>query len=165
MKIRKMKVAVLGMFLSGMCFLFTSCGESKSAVPAGDTAVKTDNSNNAAVTPTDPMQNKGIGPVQSLDLAAIDDAMAKEGETLFSGKCSACHKMDEKYVGPALTGVTKRRTPEWVMNMILNPQEMTEKDPIAKDLLAQFLSPMANQSLSQDEARKILEFFRSNDSK
>lgn len=165
MKTRKFKLAVLGMIISGACFLLSSCNESKSPVPASDTAAKADNNSNAPTPPTDPMQNKGIGPVQSIELAAIDDALAKEGETLFTGKCSACHKLDEKYVGPALAGVTTRRTPEWVMNMILNPQEMTEKDPIAKDLLAQFLSPMANQSLTQDEARKILEFFRSNDAK
>lgn len=158
-----MKVAVLGTLISGTCLFFFACGESHSQSTVGDSAAKTDNQNTGTAAPTDPMQNKGIGPVQSLVLNAIDKNLVKEGETLFTGKCSACHKLGEKYVGPALAGVTKRRTPEWVMNMILNPQEMTEKDPIAKDLLAQFLSPMANQSLSQDEARKILEYFRSND--
>ena len=30
------------------------------------------------------------------------------------------------------------RTPEWIMNMILNPTEMVEKDPLAKELLVEF---------------------------
>ncbi len=46
------------------------------------------------------------------------------------------------------------------MNMILNPEQMVAEDPIAKDLLKEYLSPMANQSLTEDEARKILEYFR-----
>jgi hypothetical protein len=55
----------------------------------------------------------------------------------------------------------ERRTPEWIMNMILNPEEMIKNDPIAKQLLIDFnLAPMANQHLTQDEARKILEYFR-----
>ena len=84
--------------------------------------------------------------------------------TGFGGTCSACHKLDQRYVGPALTGVTKRRTPEWIMNMILNPQEMTQKDPIAKDLLATHFTQMSFQNVTQEEARAILEFFRQNDS-
>ncbi len=45
--------------------------------------------------------------------------------------------------------------------MILNPEEMVAKDPIAKQLLIEYNgSPMANQSLEQEEARKILEYFR-----
>ncbi len=47
------------------------------------------------------------------------------------------------------------------MNMILNPEEMVFKDPIAKKLLAEYnFAPMANQNLTEDQARKILEYFR-----
>ena len=59
-----------------------------------------------------------------------------------------------------LAGVTQRRSPEWIMNMILNPEEMVANDPIAKELLVEYNSPMANQSLTEEEARGILEFFR-----
>ena len=109
---------------------------------------------------TDPMQDKGIGPVKSITLGEIDEAMVAEGHELFKTKCSACHKEDKRFVGPALAGVTERRTPEWIMNMILNPEGMVAENPIAKQLLAEYLSPMANQSLTEDEARKILEYFR-----
>ena len=68
--------------------------------------------------------------------------------------------MSKRFVGPGLAGVTERRTPEWIMNMILNPEEMVEKNPIAKQLLAEYLSPMANQNLTEKEARLILEYFR-----
>ncbi|MEO0169795.1 MAG: cytochrome c, partial [candidate division WOR-3 bacterium] len=85
-------------------------------------------------------------------------------EEIFKTKCSACHKLDERYVGPALKGVTKRRTPEWIMNMILNPEEMTKNDPIAKKLLEEYLTQMTFQNVSEDEARAILEYFRLVDS-
>ncbi|EKD41544.1 MAG: cytochrome c [uncultured bacterium] len=71
--------------------------------------------------------------------------------------------MGERYVGPNLVGVTTRRKPEWVMNMILNPVEMTQKDPVANDLLATYLTQMTFQNVTQDEVRLIYEFFRQND--
>ncbi len=105
----------------------------------------------------------GIGPVSSVQVGAIDEAMAKKGLELFDSKCSACHKWEEKVVGPALQGVTKRRKPEWIMNMILNPVEMTQKDPTAQQLLAEHLTQMTFQNVTQDEARAILEHFRKKD--
>lgn len=108
----------------------------------------------------DPMQNKGIGPVTSVALAPIDSKLAKEGEKAFEQKCTACHKLDKRRVGPPLSGVTKRRTPEWIMNMIMNPTEMLEKDPIAKALLAEYSTQMANMSVTEAEARAILEYLR-----
>ena len=80
---------------------------------------------------------------------------------IYKEKCTACHKPYEKFVGPAPKGVLERRSPEWVMNMILNPEQMIKEDPIAKQLLIDNnLSPMANQHLTEEEARKILEYFR-----
>ncbi|WP_038028349.1 c-type cytochrome [Thermonema rossianum] len=109
----------------------------------------------------DPMTVKGVGPVQSIELGEIDPAMAEEGKMLFESKCSACHKIGEEYIGPDLKGVTARRAPEWIMNMILNPENMVKEDPIAKELFAKFNgTPMANQGLTEEEARKILEYFR-----
>ena len=105
-------------------------------------------------------RTNGIGPVSSVLLGAINKAMVSEGEELYKSKCSSCHKPLQKYVGPAPVGIFDRRNPEWIMNMILNPVEMVEKDPVAKELLRRYLAPMANQNLTQEEARKVLEFFR-----
>jgi mono/diheme cytochrome c family protein len=85
------------------------------------------------------------------------------GSQLFATKCSACHKIAERYIGPALTGVTQRRQPEWIVNMILNPENMIQQDPAAKALLAEYLAPMANQHLTQPEAESILAYFLQND--
>jgi cytochrome c2 len=86
--------------------------------------------------------------------------MAKSGHEVFEQKCSSCHKMDERYVGPALGEVFKRRSPAFVMNMALNPQGMMEKHPVTKKLFAEYLIGMPNQNLSRDEARQIVEYLR-----
>ena len=108
------------------------------------------------------LNNKGVGPIKSLPLDdTIDDMMAAVGLELFKSKCAACHKADKKFIGPAPKGIFERRSPEWVMNMILDPEGMTKNDPIAKQLLIEYNgSPMANQGLTEEEARAILEYFR-----
>jgi mono/diheme cytochrome c family protein len=108
------------------------------------------------------LENKGVGPIKSVQLGSeIDQAMATHGEEVYKKMCMACHRPDKKFIGPAPIGVLERRTPEWIMNMILNPEEMVQKDPLAKDLLMEFNgSPMANQNLTQEEARAVLEYFR-----
>ncbi|MCM4157870.1 cytochrome c [Gramella sp. AN32] len=108
------------------------------------------------------MSNKGIGPVKNLELPEnIDQGMVTKGKAIFDSKCLACHKPHKKFIGPAPAGVLDRRSPEWVMNMMLNPNEMILKDPIAQQLLIEHNgSPMANQNLSEEEARQILEYFR-----
>ena len=108
------------------------------------------------------LTNKGIGPITSVTLAAeIDQAMVTKGADVFKKMCTACHRTDKKFIGPAPKDILSRRTPEWIMNMILNPDEMTQKDPLARALLIEFNgSPMANQSLSEEDARAVLEYFR-----
>jgi mono/diheme cytochrome c family protein len=106
----------------------------------------------------------GIGPIKSeVKLGPVDKTLAVKGETLFNTKCAACHKIDSRLVGPPLKDVTKRRKPEWIMNMMLNPQQMTMENPTAKELFATYLVQMTFQDVSQDDARAILEFFRNND--
>jgi mono/diheme cytochrome c family protein len=116
-----------------------------------------------ATSASDVSEGKGVGPVKSVDMASLDAALAPAGEELFKVKCSACHKLAERYIGPALAGVTQRRKPEWILNQILNPEVMIAQDPTAKALLAEYLAPMANQHLNRNEAESILVFFREYD--
>lgn len=163
MQIRKLiNQSLLIAFLFG-AFSFASCsgGEENGTSQSEETSA-TDPEEN--VVPVDPMENKGIGPVKNVELGPIDESLAKKGQEIFESKCAACHKMDQRYVGPPLKGITERRTPEWIMNMILNSVEMTQKDPIAKDLLAEYLTQMTFQNLSEDDARAVLEYFRLQDS-
>ena len=135
--------------------ILASCGggPEQKATPA-DTKPPMTNTN-------DPMTSKGVGPIKQVVLGEIDPAMAAEGEEIYKKLCSACHKPTEKFIGPAPKGILERRSPEWVMNMILNPEEMVKVDPVAKKLLVEHnLAPMANQHLTEVQARKVLEYFR-----
>jgi cytochrome c len=90
--------------------------------------------------------------------------MVKGGQNIFDLKCNACHRLtSEKLVGPGWAGVTKRRTPTWIMNMITNVDMMLEKDPEAQKLLELCLVRMPNQNVSKEQARDIIEFMRKND--
>ncbi|WP_422350622.1 c-type cytochrome [Flagellimonas sp.] len=108
------------------------------------------------------LESKGVGPVTSVTLNdAIDQAMADEGKAVYDQMCLACHRIGKKFIGPAPDGILERRSPEWIMNMILNPEGMVKDDPLAKDLFMEFNgSPMANQGLTQEQARAVLEYFR-----
>lgn len=111
------------------------------------------------------LSDKGVGPISELSLDEIDQVLVSTGKAVFEAKCTACHKMDKRFVGPQLRGVTERRSPEWIMNMILDPDRMVKENKIARDLLGEYLAPMANQSLTKDEARAVLEYFRTETSK
>ncbi|HWR31987.1 MAG TPA: cytochrome c [Chitinophagaceae bacterium] len=86
------------------------------------------------------------------------------GKSIYELKCQSCHRLnEEKLVGPGWKGVSKQRKPIWIMNMITNVEMMLESDPEAQKLLEQCMVRMPNQNITQEEARKILEFMRSND--
>ena len=94
----------------------------------------------------------------------LDQAMATSGEKVFAVKCSGCHKLtDEKLVGPGWKGVTERNKPEWIMNFVTNTAEMIDKDPKVQAQLELCLVRMPNQTLTDEEARHLLEFMRKND--
>lgn len=108
-----------------------------------------------------PAESKGIGPIKELVLGELSEKLVADGKAIYDAKCTACHNISAKLIGPPQAGVLDRRTPEWVMNMILNPSEMIKKDPIAKALLKEFNNvPMTEQGLSEQDARAILEYFR-----
>ena len=108
------------------------------------------------------MNNKGVGPIKSVNFAdAIDTELAAKGQKTFSTICVACHMAEQRLIGPALKGVFERRSPEWVMNMIMNPDGMLKEDPIAKSLLKEYNNAvMLNQNLSEDDARAVAEYLR-----
>lgn len=106
----------------------------------------------------------GVGPIkEEMKLAPVDAALYTKGETIFNSKCITCHKFGTRLVGPPLKDVTKRRRPEWIMNQILNPVEMAQKDKVTKELFAQYLVQMTFQDVSQDDARALLEYMRAVD--
>jgi cytochrome c551/c552 len=103
----------------------------------------------------------GIGPVKHVTLGAIDTRMVSKGKDLFNNKCLLCHDLDQKKIGPPLRDITKIRTPEFIMNLLLNTAQMQQEDPIIKDLIATYKVPMVPPNLSKEDCRSILEYLRS----
>ncbi len=110
-------------------------------------------------------EDLGIGPIKELKLGPINKKLAGKGESVFDARCMSCHQLDSRLVGPALKGVTNRRSPEWIMNFILNSTVMEAKDPAAKALLNEYHIPMIVPGITKQDARAVLEYLRSVDAK
>ncbi|MGH2643509.1 MAG: c-type cytochrome, partial [Chitinophagaceae bacterium] len=123
-------------------------------------------SSTASIDVNAPSTSQGVGKFSNVQVGnAIDPKMAEAGQEIFQTKCTACHQAtDQRLVGPGLKGITKIRTPAWIMNMITNPDTMTHSDPVAEALYNQYnQTQMTNQGLTDQEAREVLEFLRQND--
>jgi cytochrome c551/c552 len=144
----------------GLAVVLAACSSDKPKTEAQE-----EDAYESPTTPTTPVDNgKGIGPVTSVTLAALDKDKAGKGKAIYEMKCQACHRLDnQKVVGPGWKDVTKKRQPEWILNMVLNTDEMLTKDPEAQKLVETYLMKMPNQNVSQDEAYQVLEFMRQND--
>lgn len=103
--------------------------------------------------------------VKAIELTTpLNQEWVTNGKATYDMKCLACHKLtDQKLVGPGWLGVTTRREPLWIMNMVTNVDMMLETDEEAQKLLEQCLVRMPNQNLTQDETRQVIEFMRHND--
>lgn len=104
--------------------------------------------------------DRGIGPIKKVEIGPLDKQLAQKGAEIFREKCTACHKYEERYVAPPLKGVTERRSPEFIMNMIINPEEMAKKNPTVRALLAEYMTQMTNQNINEQDARALLEHLR-----
>ena len=137
-----------------LALLAAACGKDTPA-PAGGAAP-------AAAGGLTPWETEhGVGPITApVVLGAVDHEKVEEGKKFFDLHCGSCHKPNERYVGPALGGVVGRRTPEYVMNMMLAPDSMVARHPEAKKLFATFMLQMPNLQLTQDQARLVLEYLR-----
>ncbi|WP_017259086.1 c-type cytochrome [Pedobacter arcticus] len=165
---KKLKLLITVFTFSAGVAFFSACGGSDTNADESGSANTVTEETAVADEELDPdakSDSKGVGKFTNVEVGAtIDKAMAAKGQAIFEGKCTACHKTtDEKVVGPGLKNITNLRTPEWIMNMITNPEEMTKKDPVAKALFEKHLVQMTFQNVSDDETRQIYEFLRQND--
>jgi len=92
----------------------------------------------------------------------IDQELAALGEGLFQSKgCVACHTIGKgRLTGPDLQGVADRREYGWMTAMMMNPDSMVKADPVAKQLLAEYMTPMLSLAVTAEEARAIYEHLR-----
>jgi hypothetical protein len=141
------------------CALFViGCGSKEEAEQAAA----------GAPTPSELVDKNAIihgSEIKTVELTnPLNQEWVSKGRAAYEMKCLACHRLDEtRVVGPGWAGVTKKREPVWIMNMITNVDMMLEKDEEAQKLLELCLVRMPNQNITQPEAREVLEFMRHND--
>lgn len=146
-----------------MITLLVACAPDKAKQEGEDYGTPKEEPSNAVAQNAEP--GKGLGQVTSVTLnTPLEQERIPRGLAIYEMKCLACHKLtDQRIVGPGWAGVTKRRKPEWIMNMVTNTDIMLDKDPEAQQLLELCLTRMPNQNVSIGDARDILEFMRKND--
>lgn len=95
-----------------------------------------------------------------------ENKLYEKGEELFKSKgCVACHTIGKgRLTGPDLKGVTDRRDEEWLTNWLKDPDTMIRTDPTAKELLKEFLVPMPNQGLTDDDVKALIAYLKHEDS-
>lgn len=143
------------LLLTGYLFFSACNNESQTEQKAEDTPTATE---------TPEVHGMEIKPGEVTLTTPLNKDWVTNGKGIYDLKCQSCHKLtDERLVGPGWKGVTQKREPHWIMNMITNVDMMLEKDPEAQKLLEQCLIRMPNQNIAKDDARQILEFMRSND--
>jgi mono/diheme cytochrome c family protein len=85
----------------------------------------------------------------------------QEGVKLYQQYCVSCHTVGGgRLVGPDLKGVTERRSQEWLVRFITEPEQMRKDDPIAIANLKQFGIPMPRLGLTEQQVTALLAYFK-----
>lgn len=105
--------------------------------------------------------------VMAADPAVVESEEAiAAGKTVFNANCKQCHKLDQKYTGPALRGITERQTIEWAKRFILNSQEVIASgDDYANDLYAEYNNTVmpSHLFLTDDDLNNLLSYIEYGD--
>jgi cytochrome c2 len=89
------------------------------------------------------------------------DLTITNGEILFKANCATCHKPAEKFIGPALQGVTKRwESKALLYDFVRNSQEVISRNAYAKNLIEEYKqSPMLPYlKLTDEDIHGILKY-------
>jgi hypothetical protein len=102
----------------------------------------------------------GIGPVTKLELNTLNDSLMNVGKKLFDDKCSQCHTMEYKNIGPDISDILAYRKPEWIVNFMLNKEEMLLRDSLSIITKNKYESNCGAEITNKKDALALLEYFR-----
>lgn len=96
-------------------------------------------------------------------LASSCPVQADQGKDLFDKQCAGCHSIGGgDGGGPDLKGVTEKRSAEWLVRLIVEPDKLTSaKDPVQAELVKKFGFEMPNLGISSDDAKQIVAYLAS----
>ncbi|WP_433902311.1 cytochrome c3 family protein [Sphingobacterium puteale] len=87
----------------------------------------------------------------------------KEGEKIFKSKCTSCHAIDRKVVGPALKGVPDTKSEEWLIKWIRNSQALIASgDAEAVKIFEEYNKSVMTSftDLSDDQIKSVIAFIK-----
>ena len=92
----------------------------------------------------------------------VSFASAQDGAALFKTNCASCHAVKDRVIGPALQGIEKKRTEEWLLKWIKNsPALIKSGDAAAVKIFNEYNKiSMPAQNLNDDEIKAILAFIK-----
>lgn len=91
------------------------------------------------------------------------DERASDGKRVFDANCKACHRLNQKLVGPALAGVYDRRDSLWITKMIVNGNRLLKrKDKVAIELYEEYhqLSHTDFTRLKRDDIDALMHYLK-----
>lgn len=95
---------------------------------------------------------------------STDAQVLKKGQQLFQTNCSACHNFRQKGIGPNLSAVTARVSPEWLWKFIRNaPGVISSGDARATRLFEEYNQMMpAFTTLSSGDIEALMAYIHVN---
>ena len=98
----------------------------------------------------------------ALMLSLAAHAYGDPGKDLFDKQCASCHSIGGGDTGgPDLKGVTSKRTDEWLVRVIVEPDKLTAaKDPVQAELVKKYGYEMPGVGVSRDDALKIIAWLK-----
>lgn len=95
----------------------------------------------------------------SLGLIGLALAQSEDkGKTLFQQRCAACHKLEQKLIGPPLAGISQRREKSWFAQFVLNSQALIQAgDKAAVEVYEAYNKQVMppNPDLSQEDIEAL----------
>jgi cytochrome c2 len=67
-------------------------------------------------------------------VSALAVPPAEEGKAIFAARCASCHNVNKTLTGPALAGLSERRSIDWIVKFVQSSQALVksgDKDAVA----------------------------------
>ncbi|TVQ67909.1 MAG: cytochrome c [Balneolaceae bacterium] len=112
-------------------------------------------------TVTDFELEHGIGPVNEvITLNEINPELAQRGKMIYDNLCIACHQMDAVVTAPRLRNTANNRSAAFILNYILNPEEMSQRHPVGRQLAGEYPGVKSRLGIEMEDALAVLEYLR-----
>ncbi len=102
-----------------------------------------------------------------ISFASFSKVSAQDGEALFKANCTSCHAIQDRVIGPALKGVSTRRSEEWLIKWIKNSQAVIKSgDEYGVKLFNEYNKvAMTSFNLKDDEIKAMLAYIKTEEAK